>query len=52
MQLRRAARLATAVIFTAAAINAAVTSDHFTAACYTGAAVIWLALAVLAEDRR
>ncbi|MGC5398061.1 hypothetical protein ACPXCP_20295 [Streptomyces sp. DT20] len=52
MQFRRLAHVATAAIFTATAINAAATSDHFAAACYTGAAVIWLALAILAEDHR
>lgn len=45
-------RLTLAAIFTGLAIDAATTGEHFSAACYTGAAVVWLALACTAEDRR
>lgn len=44
-------RLTLAAIFTGFAIGAAVIGSHFSAACYTLAAVIWLALAITAEDR-
>lgn len=40
-----------AAIFTGLGIAAAVTGDHIRAACYA-AAVMWLALATLDEDRR
>ncbi|MER7726412.1 hypothetical protein [Streptomyces sp. NPDC096323] len=44
-------RLSLAAIFTGLAIAAAVTGDHIRAACYAGAAVLWITLAILDEDR-
>lgn len=45
-------RLILAAIFTGLAIGAATTGDRFTAACYTVIAVLWIAAAVLTEERR